>query len=191
MLGASRAGKFKTALKLEPKSRLFITTELSLDSLHAIGFYVSSGVSLVGGLGVALLPRRDQRAAAMAVAGVGLAGIYASLSAGFAAAVALLCYVGCAALLGSPQYRSLESVAGSLWRQLGAVGAAALLALLAYSALRGDFAHATFLGGVLGAAGVGRLLFAHDALATEAVAALVFAALAGGAAAWRWRERAR
>ena len=38
-----------------------------MDSLHAIGFYVSSGVSLAGGLGVALLPLRDQRGAAMAV----------------------------------------------------------------------------------------------------------------------------
>ena len=162
-----------------------------MDSLHAIGFYVSSGVSLAGGLGVALLPRRDQRGMAMAVAGLGLAGIYLSLSAGFAAAIALVCYAGCAALLARMQYRPLESVTGPLWRQLGAVGAAAMLAVLAYSAFRFDFAHASFLGGAFNSVALGRLLFARDALPTEAVAALVLAALAGAAAAWRMRERAR
>lgn len=162
-----------------------------MDSLHAIGFYVSSGVSLAGGLGVALLPRRDQRGLALGVAGIGLAGIYLSLSAGFAAAVALLCYAGCAALLVSPQYRSVEGVVGPMWRQLGAIGAAALLAVLAYSAFRGDFAQATFFGGSFGVAAIGRLLFAHDRLATEAVAALVLVALAGATVVWRARERAR
>ena len=162
-----------------------------MDSLHAIGFYVSSGVSLAGGLGVALLPFRDQRGASMAVAGIGLAGIYLSLSAGFAAGVALVCYVGCAALLASAQYRTLESVASVLGRQLGALGAAALLALLVYSAWRGDFVHGAFFGGAFGAASVGRVLFAHDALATEAVAAVVLVGLAGAVAAWRLRERAR
>ena len=162
-----------------------------MDSLHAIGFYVSSGVSLAGALGVALLPPRDQRGVALGVAGIGLAGLYLSLSAGFAALVALLCYAGGAWLLAGPRYRSLESVAGSVWRQAGALGAAGLLAILAYAALRGDFAHATFNGGTFGAAAVGRLIFAHDALAAEAVAALVLAALAGATAAWRVRERER
>jgi hypothetical protein len=37
---------------------------------------------------------------------------------------------------------------------------------------------------------VARLLFAHDALATDAVGALVLAALVGAAIAWR-RERPR
>ena len=59
-----------------------------MDSLHAIGFYVSSGVSLAGGLGVALLGSRDQRGASMGVLGIGLAEIYLSLSAGLAAIVA-------------------------------------------------------------------------------------------------------
>jgi NADH:ubiquinone oxidoreductase subunit 6 (subunit J) len=162
-----------------------------MDSLHAIGFYASSGISLAGGLGVALLNRRDQRGAALGVAGVGLAGLYLSLSAGFAAAVALLCYLGCAALLAGPQYRSVASVVPPLWRQVGAAGAALLLALLVYSAFRGGFASATFFGGAFGTAAIGRLLFAHDAMATEAVAALVFVALAGATAVWRLRERAR
>ncbi len=162
-----------------------------MDSLHSIGFYVSSGVSLAGGLGVALLQRRDRRGYSMGLVGLGLAGIYASLSAGFAAAIALPCYAGCALLIAGTQYRSLQSVTGPVWRQVGAVAAAALLALLAFSAFRGDFAQAAFFGGSFVATSVGRLLFAHDALATEAVAALVLVALAGAAAAWRLRERGR
>ena len=162
-----------------------------MDSLHAIGFYVSSGVSLAGGLGVALLPLRAQRGVAMGVTGVGLAGIYLTLSAGFAAGIALLCYLGCAALIAGRQYRVLETAVGPVWRQVGALGAAGLLALFAFSAFRGDFAHAGFGGGTWGVASVGRLLFAHDAIATEAVAALTLVALAGAAAAWRLRERVR
>jgi NADH:ubiquinone oxidoreductase subunit 6 (subunit J) len=162
-----------------------------MDSLHSTGFYVSSGVSLAAALGVALLQRRDQRGYAMGLVALGLAGIYVSLSAGFAAAIALLCYAGCALLIGGTQYRSLQSVTGPVWRQVGAVAAAALLAVLAFSAFRGEFAEAGFFGGPIGATSVGRLLFAHDALATEAVAALVLAALAGAAAAWRMRERGR
>jgi hypothetical protein len=191
MLGASRAGNSKTAPQAEQQSRLFHHYGVSLDSLHAIGFYVSSGVSLAGGLGVALLPLRAQRGIATAAVGLGLAGIYLALSAGFAAAIALICYLGCATLLAAPQYRSLETAVGPLWRQLGALGAAALLAVLAFSAFRGDFAHSSVVQGAFGAAGVGRVLFAHDAMATEAVAGLILVGLAGAAAAWRLRERAR
>ena len=162
-----------------------------MDSLHAIGFYVSSGVSLAGAMGVALLPGRGLRGASMAVVGVGLAGIYLSLSAGFVAAVALVCYAGCAFLVASPLYRPLEGVVGPMWRQVGAIGAAALLAVLAYSAFRGDFVHAGFYGGAFGVANLGRLFFAHDALSTEALAVLVLVAFAGATAAWRVRGRTR
>jgi NADH:ubiquinone oxidoreductase subunit 6 (subunit J) len=162
-----------------------------MDSLHAIGFYVSSGVSLAGGLGVALLPSRDQRGVSLGVLGIGLAGIYLTLSAGLAAIVALVCYAGCAAMFASPRYRRLETVAGAAWRQVGAIAAGALLAILAYSAFRGDFVHASFYGGMFGAANLGRVFFAHDAVATEAVAVIVFAALVGATAAWRVRERGR
>ena len=162
-----------------------------MDSLHAIGFYASSGVSLAGGLGVALLSRRDWRGAALGLVGLGLAGIYLSLSAGYAAVVALVCFAGCALMFASPQYRRMDAVVGPLWRQLGAVSAALLLAVLVYSAFRGDFAYASFFGATFGTANLGRLLFAHDALATEAVAVLVTVALVGAAAAWRGRDRAR
>jgi NADH:ubiquinone oxidoreductase subunit 6 (subunit J) len=162
-----------------------------MDSLHAIGFYVSSGVSVIGALGVALIPARGLRGGALAVAGVGIAGIYLSLGAGFAAAVALICYLACATLVAGPRYRSVEGVIRPLWRQLGAVAAGALLVLLGYSAFRGDFARAKAVSEAFGASDVGRLLFAHDAFATEAIAALVLASLAGAAAAWRARARAR
>lgn len=162
-----------------------------MDSLHAIGFYVSATLSTGGALFVAFLPAREQRGLAMAVAGIGLAGIALALSAGFAAAVVLVCYVAIAVILAGPRYRSFEPVTRVAWRQLGAVGAAGLLALLAYAAFRGDFVHATFYGGELGSSSVGRLLFAHDAMATEAVGALILVALVGATAAWQVRSRGR
>src|SRR5437867_13413767 len=99
MLGATREPDGKPA-----DSRAFHHHGVSMDSLHAIGFYVSSGVLLLGGLGVALLPGRDLRGIALAVSGAGLAGAYVSLSAGFAAIVALVCCLGCAAVVGGPVY---------------------------------------------------------------------------------------
>jgi NADH-quinone oxidoreductase subunit J len=162
-----------------------------MDSLHAIGFYVSATLSVGGALLVALLPERAQRGLAMAGVGLGLAGLYASLSAGFVGIVVLVCYAGIALLVGAPQYAAMASGVGDLWRQVGAVGAAALLAALAYAAYRGDFMHASFYGGALGAASVGRVLFTHDAATTEAVGGLVLVALVGATDAWRRRERAR
>ena len=162
-----------------------------MDSLHAIGFYVSAAISIGGGLLLAFLPGRGSRGIAMAVAGGGIVGLYASLSAGFSGLVALVCYAGCALLVAAPQYRVMDTVAAGVWRQVGAVGAAGLFAILAYAAWRGDFAHATFRGGELGSAVVGRLLFAHDALATEAVGAMVLATLVGATAVWRLRDRSR
>ena len=162
-----------------------------MDSLHAIGFYVSSGISLAGGLGAALLPSRSRRGAALGVAGLGVAGIYLSLSAGFAAAVALVCYAGVAWVFANARYRPLDDVAHPIWRQLGAIGAAGLLAMLAYSAFRGDFNRGNFNGGAFNAAAVGRLMLAHDASATVAVAALVLVALVGATAMWRLRDRGR
>lgn len=162
-----------------------------MDSLHAIGFYVSAAISLGGGLVLAFLPGRGSRGIAMAVAGAGIVGLYASLSAGFAGLVALVCYAGCALLVAGPQHRVMDTVVAGAWRQIGAVAAAGVFAILAYAAWRGDFVHATFRGGELGSAVVGRLLFAHDALATEAVGALVVVTLVGAAAVWRLRDRGR
>jgi NADH:ubiquinone oxidoreductase subunit 6 (subunit J) len=162
-----------------------------MDSLHTIGFYAASAVALVGGVLVAVLPDRGMRALALFAAGVGIAGIDASLSAGFAAAVVLLSITGCAALIARHDYRSFDFTTGVLWRQVGAIGAALLLLALAYAAYRGNFAHVSFNGGALGTAAIGRLLFAHDAAATDAVGVLVFIALAALTVAWRLRDRER
>ena len=161
-----------------------------MDSLHAIGFYVSAALAGVGGLGLAFARRHERRGLALGLLGLGVAGAYASLSAGFAAVIAILCYAGCALLIARPDYRTVEQAVGTVWRQVGAVAAAVLFAALAYAAYRGDFVHATFYGGVFGSNGLSRLMFAHDALATEAVAGLVLVALVGAAFAWR-RERPR
>jgi hypothetical protein len=160
-----------------------------LDSPHAIGFYVSSALSLGGGLAVAFLNTRGRRAVALLVAGVGVAGVDVSLSAGFAALVVLISFAACAALVARPDYRSLEWAVASGWRQAGSISAAVLFIALAYAAYRGAFAHVSFNGGELGTAAVGRLLFAHDALATEAVGALVLVSLVTLTIAWRARER--
>ncbi|HXC79497.1 MAG TPA: hypothetical protein VNU19_20870 [Candidatus Acidoferrum sp.] len=162
-----------------------------MDSLHAIGFYVSAAVSLAGGVSVAFLPDRVRRGMALGVVAIGVAGIYLSLSAGFAALVALACYGGCAGLLAGPTYRVLESVTATIWRQLGAIAAAALLLALVYAAYFGDFNQAKYFGGDFGSAALGRRLFAHDALATEAIAALVLVGLVGASIAWRARDRSR
>jgi NADH:ubiquinone oxidoreductase subunit 6 (subunit J) len=162
-----------------------------MDSLHAIGFYVSAALSVAGGLSVAFLADRSRRGLSLAVSAIGVAGIYLSLSAGLAAIVALVCYGGCALLLAGSTYRIVETAVGGRWRQVGAVAAAALMAVMAYAAFRGAFAHSTYFGGSIGSAAVGRLLFDHDALATEAVAALVLVALVGATLAWRARDRTR
>jgi NADH:ubiquinone oxidoreductase subunit 6 (subunit J) len=161
-----------------------------LDSLHVIGFYVSAALAGVGGILLAFRHRHWHRGLALGAVGLGVAGIYASLSAGFAAIVVLVCYTGCALLVARPDYRTVEQAAAGLWRQIGAVGAALLLVGLAYAAFRGRFAHATFYDGPFNTMTAARLLFAHDALATEAVAGIVLVALVGAAIAWR-RERAR
>jgi len=162
-----------------------------MDSLHAIGFYVSAAISMCGGLLVAFLPERGARGLALGVSGLGIAGLYASLSADFAGLVALVCYAGCAILIAAPRYRGVDSPVGFAWRQAGAVAAAGLFVVLAYAAFRGDFVQATYRGGEIGTAAIGRILFAHDALATEAVGALMLVALVGATAAWRVRDRGR
>jgi NADH:ubiquinone oxidoreductase subunit 6 (subunit J) len=162
-----------------------------MDSLHTIGFYVASAVALAGAVLVAVLPGRGTRAGALLLTGVGIGGIDLSLSAGFTAGMVVLTFAGCAALIARHDYRSFDFPTGALWRQAGAIGAALLLLALAYAAYRGSFAHITFNGGALGTAAIGRLLFAHDAMATDAVGVLVLIALAALTIAWRARERER
>jgi hypothetical protein len=150
-----------------------------MDSLHAIGFYVSAALAGVGGILLAFLHGHWHRGLALGAFGLGVAAI-----------VVLVCYLGCALLVARPDYRTVEQAARGIWRQIGAVGAALLVVALAYAAFRGRFAHATSYAGPFNSVNVARLLFAHDALATEAVAGVVLVALVGAAIAWR-RERPR
>ena len=149
-----------------------------MDSLHAIGFYVSAAISLGGGLLVAFLPGRGSRGVALATAGLGVAGVYASLSAGFAGLVALVCYAGCALLIAAPHYRVMDTAVSNVWRQVGAVAAGGLFAVLAYAAWRGDFVHATlfYLGAVKQRLGR-QAPFARDPSRPVAVGALILVAL--------------
>jgi NADH:ubiquinone oxidoreductase subunit 6 (subunit J) len=170
-----------------------------MDSLHAIGFYMSAGLSVAGGLAVAFLQGRGRRALGLAVAGVGVAGIYTSLAAGFAGVVALVSFAGCAVLLAGPSYRVVEPAVSGRWRQIGALAAAVLFAALAWSAFRGSFtvpwtgyaplSPGSLAGDGFGATQVGRLLFTHDAMSADAIGALVLVALVGATAVWRGRER--
>ena len=162
-----------------------------MDSPHAIGFYASSLLALGSGVVVVLAPGRGLRSLALLIAGAGVAGVDLSLSAGFAALVVLLSFAGSALLLARPDYKAVTGTTRAIWRQIGAVSAAVLLAAFVYAAFRGAFAHVTFNGGFFGSAAVGRLLFAHDALATEAIGALVLVALVGLTLAWRAIERTR
>jgi hypothetical protein len=162
-----------------------------MDSPHAIGFFVSAAIALGAALLVAFLPGRGLRSLALLVTGAGVAGVDASLSAGFAAATVLVSFAGCAVLLARADYRDFSSLAGGAWRQVGALGAAAMFLVLAYAAFRGSFAHVRFNGGALGTAAVGRLLLARDTFATEAVAALVLLALVVLTLMWRSRDRER
>src|SRR6202158_5996208 len=139
-----------------------------MDSLHAIAFSVPAAISVGGGLALAFLPGRGSRGVALAAGGLGIAGLYLSLSAGFAGLVALVSYAGCALLLAAPHYRVIETAVGAVWRQVAAVAAAGLFAILAYAAWRGDFFHAVYVSGDIGRASTGGPLFGLDALGTGA-----------------------
>ena len=162
-----------------------------MDTLHASGFYTSAALSIIGGLAVAILDDRGRRAAALAVAGIGVAGIYLSLSAGFAALVTLVCFAAAAALLARPDYRASLQPDRHTARQLAAAGAALAFAGLAYAAFKGNFVHGAFFGGLFNTAAVGRLLLGRDALAVEAVAMIAAISLTGAAIAWRSTGRGR
>src|SRR5260370_15178730 len=95
-----------------------------MDSLHAIGFYVSAALAGVGGLGLAFARHHERRGLALGLVGLGVAGAYASLSAGFAAVIAILCYAGCAVLIATADYREGEQTAGPRLAPLGALAGA-------------------------------------------------------------------
>ena len=74
-----------------------------MDVLLTIAFYVCAGLALAGALSSALLSGASPwRPLALLAVAVGAAGVLASLSAGFAAVVTLICLVTVAMVLSGP-----------------------------------------------------------------------------------------
>lgn len=125
----------------------------------------------------------------VAVTALGAAAVLALLSAGFAAAVELVCGLGAAAvMLAAGGSLPVAPEPGRILQQAGALGSALLLALLLYAAWRGSFFSGSYPGGGFNAATIGRLLFDRDALLGVAALALLVVGVAG-AGAWGARRR--
>ncbi len=151
-----------------------------------------SALAVAGALAAGVAPA-TWRPLSLLLLAAGTAGALASLGAGFAALMALIALGAAAPLLAEHPLGARRSTpratgARSLAAQLGAVGAGLVLVLFGFAALRGDFVHASYSGGWLGTAAIGRLLFGQDALAADAVAGLLFIGLLGQTwAGWRRR----
>jgi NADH:ubiquinone oxidoreductase subunit 6 (subunit J) len=169
-----------------------------VDVVLTIVFFLCAILAVAGAVGAALGPAAQWRLLGLLVLALGTAGVLASLSAGFAALVALVCLGASAVLLGSMDAsapaRGGRRAAGdpvatpgggraALSAQVGAVAAAALLVLLLVVALGSTFVRGSHDGSAFDAVGLGRVFFGRDALALEAVGATLTAALAVGALA--------
>ena len=158
-----------------------------MDLVLTLVFLICAILAVAGALVASLGPSPSWRLLGLLVVAAGTAGVLASLSAGYAALVALVCLGASAILLGAgavsvtwperPGVRGVRTIPA----QAGAVAAALLLVLLLVVALRGTFAAGAAVGSGFDAAAVGRAFFGRDALALEAVGATLAAALAAGA----------
>jgi hypothetical protein len=157
-----------------------------VDVVLTIVFFLCAILAVAGAVVAAVGPVAPWRILGLLALAVGTAGVLASLSAGFAALVALVCLGASAVLLG-PMDASAGAVAArsqaGLSAQVGAVAAALLLAVLLVVAFGGSFVRAGQAGPAFDAVALGRLFFGRDAVALEAVGATLTAALAVGALA--------
>ena len=153
-----------------------------MDVVLTIVFFLCAILAVAGAVGAALGPAAQWRLVGLLALAVGVAGVLASFSAGFAALVALVCLGASAVLLGSTD-ASAPRAQGALAAQVGGVAAALLLVILLVVALRGTFAGFPHAGPAFDAVALGRAFFGRDALALEAVGATLTAALAVGALA--------
>lgn len=180
-----------------------------MDLPLTIVFWICAAMAVVGALTSALVATSAPRLVGLVGVAAGTAGALAVLSAGFVGLVALVC-LGASALLlalpapsatgrgGRPQpaapaaarrqgrWPSALGLDPSAW--VGGGAAALLLLAVGFVALRGGFAAGDGAPGAFGAATVGRLLFGRDAVALEAVGALLMVALAVAAGAWSRRS---
>lgn len=169
-----------------------------MDVVLTIVFFLCAILAVAGAVGAALGPAAQWRLVGLLALAVGVAGVLASFSAGFAALVALVCLGASAVLLGSMDAAAPgrggrrgagdaparpAGQAAALPAQLGAVAAALLLAILLIVAFGGTFARGGHAGSGFDAVALGRVFFGRDALALEAVGATLAAALAVGALA--------
>jgi NADH-quinone oxidoreductase subunit J len=158
-----------------------------VDLVLTIVFFLCAILAVAGAVGAALGPDATWRLLGLLVLAVGTAGVLASLSAGFAALVAIVCLGASAVLLGSAGVGAVRDLAVNslLSAQVGAVAAALLLALLLVVAVGGSFQATSHVPPAFDLAGLGRAFFGRDALALEAVGATLTAGLAVGALARR------
>src|SRR5258706_15176422 len=90
-----------------------------MDSLPAIGFYVSAALAGVGGLGLAFTRHHERRGLALGLVGLGVAGAYASLSAGFSAVIPVPLFAGRWLLVPRPPFPPGAQAGGPAWGQRG------------------------------------------------------------------------
>lgn len=161
-----------------------------MDTLHSILFYVFSAAALAGAGLTVLFSSAERRALGLALLGLGLAGLYADLSAGFVGLVALVCYLAMAAVIGGPALRGvLEEPSRSFAQHLAGPSMAIVFIATAYAVFRADFENGAYPGGSFGSAALGRVLFGRDAPAAVAAAALVLCAVAAASALRRGARR--
>ena len=163
-----------------------------MDALHSALFYALAALTLAGGLAVALLAGERRLLGLLEVA-VGLAGLYADLSAGFAAGAALLAYLACASLLlrtlrAWPALEAADREPRGVLQQVGGLLAGAVFLVLAYVAYRGDFAAGFQTSGEINTSAIGRLLLGRDALAAEALAGAFLVGVTAAAVTSRVRR---
>ena len=156
-----------------------------MDVVLTIVFFLCAILAVAGAVGAAIGPTAQWRLLGLLALAVGTTGVLASLSAGFAALVALVCLGASAMLLGTTDAAAAAPgrTQAGMSAQVGAVAAALLLAVLLVVAFGSSFARGGHAGSAFDAAALGRLLFGRDAIALEAVAATLTAALAVGALA--------
>ena len=161
-----------------------------MDLVLIIVFYAFAILGVVGALAAALSATASPRLLGLIAVAVGTSGVLISFSAWIVAFIALLC-LGASALLvaGGGQVRGAAPAHQSGLREAGratlagVAAAALLLVLLVVVAAGGSFAKAGSGSAGLAASALGRVFFARDALAVDAVGAATMIALAAGALA--------
>jgi len=161
-----------------------------LDLVLTIVFYAFAILAVVGALTAALSAIASRRLLGLIGVAVGTAGVLLSFSAWLVAPLALAC-LGASALLvgGGGQDRGTASARPAGLGEAGPVtlagvaATASLFVLLVAAAAGGSFQNAGSGSAGVAASALGRVFFARDALAVDAVGAAVMIALAVGALA--------